>query len=155
MAVYGICRASSSSSMVPHEGVSSGNRPIAPADEMEAAIRAVAASAVSQLSLVRAAELLSSNLARLLNAPLALLSRDQLSWRFEAQAFPETTTESALTRVQGSVASQDPLSQLQNDSGYAWTAIALGTLGDRDWALLLPGESGTWANRPGFERLVE
>jgi diguanylate cyclase (GGDEF)-like protein len=44
---------------------------------------------------------------------------------------------------------------LQNDSGHAWTAISLGTLAHREWALLLPGQSDAWAARPGFEALVE
>ena len=49
----------------------------------------------------------------------------------------------------------NPVGQLQDDSGHAWTAIALGRLGDRDWALLLPGQSAAWVSRSGFEQFVE
>ncbi len=115
------------------------------------ALRALALNVAAQLTLSSAAELLSANLARLLNAPLALLSRDPLTWRFEAHAFPDMP---ALSRIR-SPALQDPVGQLQDDIGQAWTAIALGKLGDRDWALLLPGSSNTWVSRSGFEQLVE
>ena len=51
-------------------------------------VRALAIQVAAQLTIRCAAELLASDLARVLGAPVALLSRDQLGWRFEAQAFP-------------------------------------------------------------------
>ena len=141
--------------MLPDQGMSpSGVMPVAAPDEAQA-IRALALRVAAQVTLAGAAELLSTTLARLLNAPLALLSRDLLSWRFEAHAFPDASSSTVLTRISRSQSVQDPVSHLQGDSGQAWTAIALGTHGDRDWALLVPGQSETWANRPGFEHLVE
>ena len=130
-----------------------GRSPL-PADEMQA-IRTLAIQVAAQVTLARAIEAVSNSLAILLNAPIALLSRDPVSWRFEAHAFPEAATTGALGRFRRSETTEDPVKQLQEDSGYAWTAIALGTLGDRDWALLLPGQSGVWGERPGFEQLVE
>jgi diguanylate cyclase (GGDEF)-like protein len=130
------------------------SRLAAPADEMQS-IRALAIHVAAQATLARALEVLSSSLAILLNAPNALLSRDSLSWRYETHAFPETAPMDALARFRPSETTQDPVQQLQADSGQAWTAIGLGTLGDRDWALLLPGQSDAWAERPGFEQLVE
>jgi hypothetical protein len=128
-------------------------RSAAVSGEVEA-IRALALRVAAEATLARAAELLTTNLACLVAAPLALLSRDPLSWRFEAQAFPESAKSSALTRVDQD-AGGDPLERLQENSGHEWTAIALGTLGDREWTMLLPGPSDTWAARPGFDQLVE
>jgi diguanylate cyclase (GGDEF)-like protein len=141
--------------MVSDQGMyPSGVRsPTAP-DEMQA-IRALALHVGAQLTLACATEILSASLARLLNAPLALLSRDIFCWRFEGQAFPDAPPNGALTRFDRSGTTEDAVRLLQEDSGHAWTAISLGTLGDRDWALLLPGQSGIWASRPDFDHLVE
>jgi diguanylate cyclase (GGDEF)-like protein len=117
-------------------------------------IQAIAARVASQLTLSQAREVASAGLAALLNAPVALLSRDELSWRFESHAFPEQLTSNALMKLRSQAVS-DPIKQLQDDSGQAWTAIALGTLGARDWAVLLPGQSVAWANRGEFEQLIE
>ena len=141
--------------MVPDPGIPSADARSAVASEEMQAIRALAIQVAAQATLALATELLSGSIARLLNAPLALLSRDPLCWRFEAQAFPESPANGALMKFQGSHTTEDPVRQLQEDSGHAWTAISLGSLGDRDWALLLPGQSGVWASRPGFEQLVE
>jgi diguanylate cyclase (GGDEF)-like protein len=130
------------------------NRPQVVADEMQA-IRALAIQVAAQVTLAHAIEVVSSSLAAFLNSPIALLSRDPLSWRFETHAFPDPAKTGALARLRRSETTADPLEQLQEDSGHAWTAIALGTLGDRDWALLVPGQSGAWRERPGFEQLVE
>lgn len=130
------------------------NRPPVSADEMQA-VRALALQVAAQVTLARAIEVVSSSLAVLLNTPIALLSRDPFSWRFETHAFPEAPTTGALARLRRSETAEDPLEQLQEDSGHAWTAIALGTLGDRDWALLVPGQAGAWGERPGFPQLVE
>jgi diguanylate cyclase (GGDEF)-like protein len=119
------------------------------------AARALVLQVAAQATIARAAEVLSMSLARLVNAPLALLSRDPLSWRFEAHAFPEGGPAGEVTKFERSLPAEEPLRRLQEDSGHAWTAIALRTLGDRDWMLLLPGQSEVWAGRPGFEQLVE
>jgi len=129
-------------------------RPAAPADELQS-IRALAIHVAAQLTLARAIEAVSSSLATFLNTPIALLSRDPLSWRFETHAFPPTAPIEAVARFRQSETTEDPVRQLQEDSGYSWTAIGLGRFGDRDWALLLPGQSGSWAERPGFAQLVE
>ena len=113
-------------------------------------VREVAA----QLTLAHATELLSGALARTLQAPVALLSRDSFHWRFEAHAFAGAGHHVA-TKLDRAGRGDDALAQLQHDSGHAWTAVELGVLGDREWALLLPGESALWAARPGFEQLVE
>ncbi len=123
-------------------------------DELQA-IRALALRVAAEATLVCAADLLSRTLSRLVRAPLAFLSRDLLSWRFEAHAFPDPAATTSLARFDAAPAAEDPVGRLQEDSGHAWTAIALGTLGDREWTLLLPGPSDAWAGRPGFDQLVE
>lgn len=118
------------------------------------AIRAVASRIVAELTVARAVEVASRSLAVLLNVPVALLSRDPISWRFESQAFPESSAANALTELQAEAVS-DPIEQLQENSGRAWTAIALGEHGGRDWAVLVPGQSSAWADRPEFQELIE
>lgn len=139
--------------MRPDSGVIPSVKETAPITDVRA-IRGLATQVASELTLARAAEVASRRLAVLLNVPIALLSRDQLSWRFESHAFPELSSANALIELQVEAVS-DPLKQLQDDSGQAWTAIALGTLGARDWAVLLPGQSSAWTDRPEFEELIE
>ena len=143
----------SSSSMSPEAGPPSpGLAPLGP-DEVQA-VRALAIHVAAQLTLSRAVEVLSDALTLILRAPLAVLSRGATGWHFEAHAFPDGIAGAALASFAISQA-DDLVTQLQNDPGHAWTAIAIGTFGDRDWALLVPGQSGAWASRPGFEDLVE
>jgi diguanylate cyclase (GGDEF)-like protein len=130
------------------------NLPPVGADEMRA-IRALAIHVAAQVTLARATEVVSSRLAAFLNTPIALLSRDPFSWRFETHAFPDPAEPGALARLRRSETTEDPLEQIQEDSGHAWTAIALGAFGDREWALLVPGQSGAWGERPGFAQLME
>src|SRR4051812_7963851 len=149
-----MCRALFPSSMPLDSGITAaGPRPASATDPE--AITDLAVTIAAQVTLSAAAEILSTSLALFLNAPLALLSRDALSWRFEAHAFPDGASNEALSRIQPSPALQDPVGQVEDDSGHPWTAIALGPLGDRDWALLLPGQSAAWVTRPGFDQLVE
>lgn len=140
--------------MLSDSGVPDSAMRSAVPDDLQA-VRALALRVAAEATLACAAEVLSSNLARLLTAPLALLSRDLLSWRFEAYAFPDSASTGALAKLEQNTAADDPLLRLQENSGQAWTAIALGTLGDREWTLLLPGQSEAWGSRPGFDQLVE
>ena len=117
------------------------------------AVHALALQVAAQPTLACAAQLLGHRLARLVNAPLALLSRDSVSWRFEAQAFPDAPVV-ALTRLAQTPTVEDFLRRLEEESGDAWTAIPLGALAEREWTLLLPGQSEGWAGRPGFGQLI-
>jgi diguanylate cyclase (GGDEF)-like protein len=140
--------------MSSDQGVTSADaQPSAGLGDVQA-VQALAQKVAAQVALSSAVEILTANLALLLDAPVALLSRDPLSWRLEAHAFPDGPGKQALARIP-SPSFEDPVGQLQDDAGQAWTAIALGTLGDRDWALLLPGPSQSWINRSGFEQLVD
>jgi len=118
-------------------------------------IHELAAQVARHLTVTSAVAVLSHELARILNVPLAILSRDEFAWRFEAQAFPEAASNEALAKFQGSPDAEDPIRKLQDASGHDWTAITLGTLANREWALLLPGESTGWANQPDFDQAVQ
>jgi diguanylate cyclase (GGDEF)-like protein len=141
--------------MLPDAGITSASSAAGAALEDVQAVRALALNIAEQITLLAAAEVVTTRLAQMLNAPLALLSRDALSWRFETHAFPDATANEALSRFQPSALLHDPIEPMHDESGNAWTAIALGALGDRDWALLLPGPSATWMARPGFDQLVQ
>jgi len=118
-------------------------------------IRQLLVHAAAQLTLVHAAEVLAAGLANALNVPLALLSRDELAWRLEAQAFAESSEQRPALALEGPSVAADPAGRLQEASGHAWTAIALGRMENRDWALLLPGPSATWVGRQDFDQLYE
>jgi diguanylate cyclase (GGDEF)-like protein len=123
-------------------------------DDLQA-VRALSLRVVAErTTLSCASQELARTLARLVDSPLALLSRDGLSWRFEAQAFPDAAAAAALTTFERAATLEDPRRRLEQDSGHPWTAIALGTLGDREWTLLLPGHSSEWGNRSGFDQLI-
>jgi diguanylate cyclase (GGDEF)-like protein len=118
-------------------------------------IHEIAKRVAAQVTVASASTLLSRELASLLNAPLALLSCEASRWRFEAQAFPDDGPAAGqLARVRGLFNGFDPLGALGTEAGH-WTAIALGTLAGREWALLLPGESSVWAARLDFEEFVD
>ena len=118
-------------------------------------VRALAIQVAAQLTIRRAAELLASDLARVLAAPVALMSRDRLGWRFEAHAFPSSAGETTVKNIGRCGTTEEAVDQLEGDSGHAWTAIALERIADREWTLLLPGDSAVWSDRSGFDQIVE
>jgi diguanylate cyclase (GGDEF)-like protein len=83
------------------------------------------------------------SLAASLQAPLALLSRDEQSWRFEAEAFPaeqpdlrEPPFASLLSGPRDSVSS--------DETGPTMTGLIIGRAAGREWVLLVPGEADEW-----------
>jgi hypothetical protein len=97
--------------------------------------------------------LLASDLARVLATPVALLSRDQLGWRFEAHAFPSSAGETTVRDIGRCGTTEEAVDQLEGDSGHAWTAIALERIASGEWTLL--GDAGMWSERSGFDQIVE
>lgn len=124
------------------------------ADEAQI-VRTLAMQVAVRLTIREAAESLACELARVLAAPVALLSRDGIGWRFEAHAFPATAGERALSDIARCGSAEEAVDQLEGDSGHAWTAIALERIADREWTLLLPGDSIVWSERSGFGQIVE
>jgi len=139
--------------MVPDPASSAGGDDLAVSDDVR--LRQLVLQVAGHATLGQAVEVLALGLARMLSVPLALLSRDRLSWRLERHAFPDATDEEPVLALEGQGASADPADRLQEASGHAWTAVALGRIDDRDWALLLPGHSSAWIGRPHFEHLFE
>lgn len=124
-------------------------------DELQT-IRGLAVHVAAQLTLAGAAEMLVSGLALVFAAPVALLSRDSLGWRFEAQAFPPASGSAAFPSMPDTGETiVESVWQLQSESAEGWTVLALEAAADRDWTLLLRGSSGLWTTRPGFNELVE
>lgn len=119
------------------------------------AMRAVALLVAAEVTLAQAADVLSTQLAKVLGTPIAVLSRDAISSRFEAHAFPDATAAAARAEFNGVRGSADPVAQLHRTSGVAWTAVGIGTFAQREWTLLLPGQSSYWASHPGIDQLVQ
>lgn len=111
----------------------------------------------SQRVLSAACGVLTSGLAKVVDSPVALLSKDTSGWRFEADGFPDAVWRGQSVRASAFQAGSDsdPVRQWQENSGLPWTGITLGHAGQREWLLLVPGTSTTWADRPGFGALVE
>jgi diguanylate cyclase (GGDEF)-like protein len=88
-------------------------------------------------------QMLLRSLAASLHTPLALLSRDDQTWRFEAEAFPPdreppaggplATMRSAADDARPSPESEVPL-----------TGFILGRARGREWVLLVPGSAEDW-----------
>jgi diguanylate cyclase (GGDEF)-like protein len=119
------------------------------------AARSLVSAVAAQATMTAAARVLAAGLARLVQTPFAVLSRDGAVWQFEAEGFPDAASAGDLTRTPSCHAGQDPVHQWEQDSGFPWTGISLGFSGDRDWLLLAPGTSATWGSRPGFGEMME
>ena len=131
------------------EGLISAHVPASSPDESNA-LHALATAIALQPSLAAAARALSAGLARILKVPAAVLSRDESSWRFEAEAFPE----GALSIPSPSKA-LELTRTIEEQTGEAWTGIPIGTVAGRDWMLIIPGASASWGALPGLEEFVE
>jgi diguanylate cyclase (GGDEF)-like protein len=141
--------------MGPYPGLlSSGDRVTVALDEAQI-VRALAIQVAARLTIRDAAESLACDLARVLAAPVALLSRDRIGWRFEAHAFPGSAGDGPVSHIARCRSAEEAVGQLEGDSGHAWTAIALERIADREWTLLLPGDSMVWSDRSGFGQIVE
>jgi diguanylate cyclase (GGDEF)-like protein len=106
-------------------------------------------------TLADAARALTCALARLLDRPIALLSRDGSSWHFEAEGFPEHVVGPAVTLANELT---EPLTEpgaLRDSAGDAWTGIGVGRVGEREWMLMVPGNSESWRGLAGLEQFVD
>jgi diguanylate cyclase (GGDEF)-like protein len=140
-------------SMVPEPSASTGGAEPPVVDDFR--IQQLALQVAAHATLAHAVDVLAVRLAAVLNVPLALLSRDDLSWRLERHAFPDSADQNPVLALEREGEVSDPAGRLQEVSGHAWTAIGLGRIEDRDWALLVPGHSITWMERPHFELLFD
>jgi len=115
----------------------------------------VSARVAAAPTLADAARLLSHGLARLLGQPIALLSRDATGWHFEAEGFPEDSSGPTWTLGSDLTGPLTTISGLRDSAGHAWTGIAVGRVAERDWMVMVPGNSESWRGLAGLEEFVE
>jgi diguanylate cyclase (GGDEF)-like protein len=107
------------------------------------------------VSLGEALRGLLDGVARTLDVPIALLSRDDVGWRFEAEAFPPRPVADA-PRFQspsldvGSGSGGD----IVDASGAPWTGLAAGKSKHREWLVMVPGNAAKWADVPGLDTVI-
>jgi diguanylate cyclase (GGDEF)-like protein len=96
---------------------------------------------------------LMSQTARALGVPVALLSRDQDGWRFEAEAFPPQTG-SLRFHIPPSGRHAGDVDEMTDASGARWTGMHAGTVAQREWLLMLPGAAEQWNDAPGVAEIL-
>lgn len=116
---------------------------------------AVPADIAECSTLEGAARALARGLARLLERPLALLSRDKNGWRFEADGFPPGVDGPALQVASDTPWPIGPIGLAHDSSGHPWTGISIGRLRERDWLLMVPGPAQSWETAPGLDAFIE
>jgi diguanylate cyclase (GGDEF)-like protein len=98
---------------------------------------------------------LTRGLAHVLKKPLALLSRDESGWHFEAEGFPADGPPRSWGLSADAIARAEGVCVLRDAAGPAWTGIVIGDLHDREWVLMVPGESVSWENSAALEQVVD
>jgi diguanylate cyclase (GGDEF)-like protein len=93
------------------------------------------------------------SLAATLKTPLAVLSRDAQSWRFEGEAFPPQHAG------QRAIPLPPLFTQSATDSLAApsppgpFTGLVIGRARGREWVLLIPGTADAWRSVTGFDAI--
>jgi diguanylate cyclase (GGDEF)-like protein len=99
---------------------------------------------------------LLEDVARTLGVPLALLSRDRVGWRFEAEAFaPRSVTDGERFRGPRADWQAGSAADVTDQTGTPWTGVLAGNLRQREWLLMLPGRAERWSSVSGLDGLVE
>jgi len=98
---------------------------------------------------------LLDDVCRTLGVPLALLSRDRAGWRFDAEAFPPRPV-SDVPRFKAPAAEWRSGSEadVTDQTGSPWTGLLAGTLREREWLLMLPGNAERWNAVAGLEHVI-
>ena len=101
----------------------------------------------------KALGLLLEDISRFLGVPIALLSREGASWRFEADVVPDLSGIRSMrfveqARPDGSVEESDA-------SRGSWTGLFAGTARQREWLLMVPGRTEQWRDTPGLQDVVD
>jgi diguanylate cyclase (GGDEF)-like protein len=98
---------------------------------------------------------LLEDVARSLGVPLALLSRDHGGWRYEAEAFPlRPLADPKRFRAPSPDWAPGVNADVRDQSGAPWTGLLAGTLRDREWLLMLPGNAERWNAVAGLDSVI-
>ena len=101
------------------------------------------------MTLAETTRLLVARCAEILQVPVALLSHGSEGWRFEGDEIPPRPPVTS-----GETAAFAPDENGSFDH-RAWTGIVIGTIGDREWVLMVPGASDDWRVVPDLESFVD
>jgi diguanylate cyclase (GGDEF)-like protein len=97
---------------------------------------------------------LLEDVARALGVPLALLSRDHGGWRYEAEAFPLRPFADASRFRASPDWAPSTNADVRDQAGSPWTGLLAGTLRDREWLLMLPGNAERWNTVAGLDNVI-
>jgi len=113
----------------------------------------LAIDVASRSTLADAAATLANGLAKLIQLPVALLSRNGNGWQFEAQGFPREPGPQVLPAFPTPELHVKRLPPAATDD--VWTGIPLGKAGAREWVVMVPGSMERWRNDEALELFVE
>jgi diguanylate cyclase (GGDEF)-like protein len=112
--------------------------------------------ATSRRTLSEALEALLDGAACALGLPVALLSRTDTEWRFEAEAFPPKPVSNAQRfRAPEGEWKGGVSAEVTDQSGSQWTGLLVGQVRQREWLLMLPGTSERWNGESGLDTLSD
>ncbi len=114
----------------------------------------MAADVSAAPTLADAIQTLTRGLARAWRTPVALLSRDAAGWRFEGEGFPLQAVPARIEAALG-LPHAAAVPVLRDAAGRPWTGIVLGTVRDREWMLMVPGDVESWRGCVELEPFVE
>lgn len=98
-------------------------------------------------------QVLLRSLAASLRMPLALLSRDEQAWRFEAEAFPAEQDEPS-ERPFATMKAGPTEALASPDRGIAMSGLVIGRARGREWVLLVPGHAVDWRGTSDIDATV-
>ena len=93
-------------------------------------------------------------LAATLQLPLALVSRDDRTWRFEGEWLPAADAGSRDTLF-SQIAAHAGGAEAPGDESAPLTGLVIGRAREREWVLLVPGSADAWRGRSGIEAIVD
>jgi diguanylate cyclase (GGDEF)-like protein len=127
---------------------------IVPVDVPDAALAEVLAHTAQAASLADAGRRLVSGLSQVLQIPVALLSRDEMGWRFEAGAVPGAdgaSDDPSLAELASCAATATAVNPLTRP----WTGVVVGNAKTREWVLMVPGSGDDWHGMEWMDRFID
>jgi diguanylate cyclase (GGDEF)-like protein len=112
-------------------------------------------SDAAAVALAEAVHPLLHSLAGTLQSPLALVSRDKRTWRFEGEWFPPEYDSAAGASLAPILAEARADRFPVPEGGGPLTGLVIGRAGGREWVLLVPRTAGGWPGRSGIDDVVD